>query len=671
MAGNDTAALVVALSAQLTQFEKDMDKAVGIADQKTRQIESSFSKINPSVAGIDNFFAKFTSVAGIVATLAGLKELVSEVAHFEESAGRIGVTVAEFQKFRYAIIATGGDASTADSFLNRFSRSISDAGQGTGVLYKTLQLNNVAIKDTAGNLLPATALLGKFADLVKNAKSPQDQLNLAMQVGGREAGPALVAALKNGAQGLREFGDQAEASGIVLDDALVRRAKEINIKWDLLWESMKAGSKSTAVTVAEELDKTASGMAERNKKTADDLKIDFKAAWDSVVDYFETHSPNFGRIKDNLKDFLAEETQRAAQAKPRTGADITSPLTGALDPRFEKVKADTSGLTKLFNEQDDAFRKIIARIQEHVDMLGVEAGAVGKTIGETERLKTAVQLEGQAKIQNIPLTEARKKKIQEEAAAIGDATQAREKAKVAGEIKFGFGTAFLSPEDVQIAARLKGLYGDDIPAALASSEAAAMRLNNAFSEFGNMSRDTLKGFATDMRTSLQAGATAWQSFASAGVNALNKIADKLMGMAIDNLWSKAFGGGGGFNILSLFGIGGSGVLPGGAPLGTGGIGHAATGVDNWGGGPIMVGEHGPEILNLPSGSQVIPNSISTGGGNIASNMNLTVVVQGNGDAELMARMRVGAQQVVSTALKSYDRSMPDRIASINRDPRAR
>ena len=42
----DTAALVVALSAQLTKFEKDMDKAVGVADRATGRIEGRIGPMN-------------------------------------------------------------------------------------------------------------------------------------------------------------------------------------------------------------------------------------------------------------------------------------------------------------------------------------------------------------------------------------------------------------------------------------------------------------------------------------------------------------------------------------------------------------------------------------------------------------------------------------------------
>lgn len=44
--------------------------------------------------------------------------------------------------------------------------------------------------------------------------------------------------------------------------------------------------------------------------------------------------------------------------------------------------------------------------------------------------------------------------------------------------------------------------------------------------------------------------------------------------------------------------------------GGGAIGGNAEGTDNWRGGPTWVGEKGPEIIDLPKGSRVIPNDIS-------------------------------------------------------------
>lgn len=68
-------------------------------------------------------------------------------------------------------------------------------------------------------------------------------------------------------------------------------------------------------------------------------------------------------------------------------------------------------------------------------------------------------------------------------------------------------------------------------------------------------------------------------------------------------------------------------------MGSGGQGGVtagnAMGTDNWRGGPTWVGERGPEIVNLPRGSQVIPNhKLGNGGG---QPINLVVRI---GDREL-------------------------------------
>jgi hypothetical protein len=65
MAGDSMAALVVALSAQLTKFERDMKRAGDIADRSASEIEDRFSKINPSFSGsfLGNFLGNISTTA--------------------------------------------------------------------------------------------------------------------------------------------------------------------------------------------------------------------------------------------------------------------------------------------------------------------------------------------------------------------------------------------------------------------------------------------------------------------------------------------------------------------------------------------------------------------------------------------------------------------------------
>jgi hypothetical protein len=73
------------------------------------------------------------------------------------------------------------------------------------------------------------------------------------------------------------------------------------------------------------------------------------------------------------------------------------------------------------------------------------------------------------------------------------------------------------------------------------------------------------------------------------------------------------------------------------------VGTNANGTSYFGGGLSLVGEEGPELVNLPRGSQVFPNSRTKsllngmGGGNAGISVNYSpqITIQGNADAKVM------------------------------------
>ncbi|NOJ41375.1 hypothetical protein [Bradyrhizobium australiense] len=124
-------------------------------------------------------------------------------------------------------------------------------------------------------------------------------------------------------------------------------------------------------------------------------------------------------------------------------------------------------------------------------------------------------------------------------------------------------------------------------------------------------------------------------------------------MAADSLWASAFGGSSGGGLLSFLGLGGSGSVPvmsgTGLGAGTGGLSFPmfAGGTSYAPGGPAMINEGGRgEIVNLPSGAQVIPHDISMQMAAAAGNDKVTIhggttniIVQGNADDKAMATMK--------------------------------
>jgi hypothetical protein len=94
---------------------------------------------------------------------------------------------------------------------------------------------------------------------------------------------------------------------------------------------------------------------------------------------------------------------------------------------------------------------------------------------------------------------------------------------------------------------------------LESVEAQQLRVNTAIKNMRSATAEIVSGGLKDFKNALMQGATAFEALKTAAGNALNKISDKLIDMATQQLVNKAFGGLGGSS------SGGLGII--GAALG--------------------------------------------------------------------------------------------------------
>lgn len=108
----------------------------------------------------------------------------------------------------------------------------------------------------------------------------------------------------------------------------------------------------------------------------------------------------------------------------------------------------------------------------------------------------------------------------------------------------------------------------------------------------------------------------------------------------------------------------------------------ADGTDFSPGGWAMVGERGPELVNLPRGSQVVPNHKLVTGPNSEERMRMGpramkvdvgVSVDRNGNLEAWVRniSEQTSESYTRTGFAAYDASLPDRLEDIQRNPHNR
>lgn len=150
-------------------------------------------------------------------------------------------------------------------------------------------------------------------------------------------------------------------------------------------------------------------------------------------------------------------------------------------------------------------------------------------------------------------------------------------------------------------------------------------------EWQDLAKDATRGIVDDL--------IAGKSAADAFSNALGRIAQKLLDMAFDDIFTGLFKGGGGGGFLG-------GLIPG-----------FATGTNYAPGGLAIVGERGPELVNLPRGSQVIPNhaigspAMLSGGGSSGGSFTFAPQIDARGaDVAAVARL----EQVVARQQAEFE-----------------
>lgn len=142
----------------------------------------------------------------------------------------------------------------------------------------------------------------------------------------------------------------------------------------------------------------------------------------------------------------------------------------------------------------------------------------------------------------------------------------------------------------------------------ASAEAASQRLREKQDEMRQSAEDAA-AFQKDLARGVVDGFLEGADASEVLGNALKKLGSRFLDLAFDAAFDpKGAGGGAGGSLWSLFTGGIGSIFGGGSKFPSApGIGLYAKGTNYHPGGMALVGERGPELLDLPTGAKVTPN----------------------------------------------------------------
>lgn len=660
-------------------------------------------------------------------------------ANLGEQSEQVGLTTEQLQAYRLAAAQAGIESEQLDAAMMRLTRAMGAANDGNSEMIARFEKLGVKLLDFNGELRKPADVLPELSRGLLQVSSNTERNSIMMELMGR-SGSKLVTMLSTWAKGNDALINSAKEMGAVLDqdvisawDRLDDQLKVTNAQWETFAATVAAPLAIGGLYVLENVLKSITEAAKNAglliralgadiPQAGRDAEIALKQKQVSDIDKLLNHPARAGADQSRLlaRRAAAQAELDALKSVPRNDSSMlpgiapTQGETGGFPEivRSGGARQPVSDASKKAGESaGKAYQKIIADTQQYIALKKVETDAIGMTAEAAARLKHEQELLGKAANDNTKLGPEQVAQLKAQAAAMAEVDAAFKSATFMNDNKTRAEEFVASQEMEQQALFMSQQAADALrfstealtrarqagieltPAQIesinqsAQAMAAAKSKTAEFAQVINLGRDVFKGFFSDMREGLMNGQTIWESFGNAAVNALNRIAEKLIEMAATQLFEAAFGGsggggGGGFlgSILGgIFGGGGGTSAAAGAginpfsgfmmvakgaafnrgnvvPFAGGGVVNSATMFPMAGGRSGVMGEAGPEgILPLRRGRGG-RLGVEASGGNVAPVIKIEISSD-SGYIRAVARDESGkvvaqsAPKIVDTAVK--------------------
>lgn len=653
------ATVIGALRVTLGLDSQQFQRGVGAAGRAMQQMRGGLMAVSAAMAAVGT--AAFALVAS-TATAANEIQRQAQIAN---------ASTEQFQRMAFAARSVGIEQDKLADILKDVNDRVGDFLQtGGGPMQDFFE--NVAPKvgvtaDMFRDLSGPDALQ-LYVDTLQRAGLSQQDMTFYLEQMASDA-TALIPLLANNGAELQRLGDAAEASGAIMSDELIANSGEFREAMGRLQGGVQG---------------VRNEIAERLMPVFTDL---INAITDNVLPVVLQIVDQVGIWMDAFRE-LPEPIQEAAAAIA-LALGLGGPIilaVGALSATFSALVA-ASGPIGLFIAAaalltgawimwgDDikaavgpAIEWISDKFQAVVDFIQT---IIDKAVAAKDAIANMFAAEADASERNAEFWQDRN------AGTFSDPSMLP---SVGGATADGLIEGWLDSGIVERSADMFGAITD-----AAREEWQIRSPSRVFQNFGRMIAEGLGlgiregedavGAAVSevVETTADAATDAESAFASLGRSAQSALFDLATGTmswgeAVDYVRNSLA------NVLmqmaeTSFNTGVNGIFSALGSAIMGSIGQNAQGTSNWRGGLTWVGEEGPEIVNLPRGSQVFDADTSASmaqgsGGQVA------VVIRMDG-GNLIPIIESVSGDVTAKVVQGYDRQLPSRVKQINGDPRRR
>ena len=197
---------------------KDRSKrAFSSVSRSLKLMKGAVGTLNGAVVGL---------VSGAVMG-AMIKNLADTADKLGKTSSRLGIATDDLQKLQFAAKQSGVEVSTFNMAMQRFTRRVSEAGDGTGVAKDALEELGISVKNQDGTLKSNTYLLKEVANALQATTSQSDRVRLAFKLFDSE-GVKMVNMLQKGSGAIERTGEQLESVSGIIDEKAIATFEKFN-----------------------------------------------------------------------------------------------------------------------------------------------------------------------------------------------------------------------------------------------------------------------------------------------------------------------------------------------------------------------------------------------------------------------------------------------------------
>lgn len=269
-------ALRVMLGIDTAEFERDTGKAKKHAKTFEKDVQGSFEKgiaaIQNGLKGLAAGLIAGFAAAGLEGVYSAVRDVARGVAEVGDQARRAGVDVESFQELAYVAQQNriGVDALTDGlKEMNLRADEFVLTGQGSGA--EAFQRLGFGADELKKKLEDPSALFSEIIGRLQQLDAAA-QIRIADEIFGGTGGEQFVQLLKDGEAGVRDLIEEANSLGIVMDENLIKRATELDRRFNAIAQTVGTALKSAIVSAADSLSEFIDGFRDYQNQLSSTLE---------------------------------------------------------------------------------------------------------------------------------------------------------------------------------------------------------------------------------------------------------------------------------------------------------------------------------------------------------------------------------------------------------------